>query len=213
MNTNELVALLSMDTQGPVYGQGQRQLLASLGLGALLGLTVMLMFYGVRPDIRHAVYLPAFWFKQAFPSIVLMLSAGTLLRVAYPGRAFGFWGKTLWIPFAMAWVVAGLSLAMAAPQARWELVLGATWARCSLDIAAIAVPSLISALWAVRQLAPVRLNVAGAAAGLFAGSASAAAYALHCQEMEAPFVAVWYMAGILIPVLAGWLLGPRFLRW
>ena len=213
MNTNELVALLSVDARNSDYDKSQRQLLASLGLGALMALTAMLMFYGIRSDIGHAVYLPAFWFKQAFPSIVLLLSVGMLFRVAYPGRSPGLWGKALWIPFATAWVVAGLSLAMSDPQARWGLVLGATWARCSLDIAFVAIPALITTLWAVRQLAPVRLDVAGAAAGLFAGSAGAAAYALHCQEMEAPFVAVWYMVGISIPVLAGWLLGPRLLRW
>lgn len=213
MNTNELVTLLSMDAKGPAYGKGQGQLLASLGLGALLGLTAMLMFYGIRSDIGHAVQLPAFWLKQAFPSMLLMLSAGMLFRVAYPGRSPGLWGKALWIPFAMAWVVAALSLAMSAPQARWGLVLGATWTRCSLDIAFVAVPALITTLWAIRQLAPVRLDVAGAVSGLFAGSVGAAAYALHCQEMEAPFVAIWYMVGISIPVLAGWLLGPRLLRW
>ena len=213
MKTDELVALLSMDPQIPLYRTGRRRLLASLGLGALLGLVATLVFYGFRSDIGHAVHLPVFWIKQAFPSAVLLLSVGVLSRVAYPGYPVGFWGKTIWIPFAMMWALGGLSLTMAAPEARFGLVLGATWARCSLDIAAIALPSLIAALWAIRQLAPVRLDIAGAATGLFAGSAGAAAYALHCQEMEEPFLALWYMVGMLIPTLTAWLLGPKLLRW
>lgn len=213
MNTNELVALLSHDAQGSTYGRGQRQLLATLGVGAFMTLTVMLLFYGIRSDIGRAIQLPHFWFKQAYPSTVLILSAGMLLRVAYPGRSTGLWGKALWVPFACAWLAAGLALLIAAPQARWGLFLGTTWAHCSLDIAVVAMPSLVVSLWAIRQLAPVRLDVAGAVAGLFAGSVGAAAYALHCLEMAAPFVAFWYMVGISIPVLTGWLIGPRLLRW
>ena len=40
-----------------------------------------------------------------------------------------------------------------------------------------------------------------------------AVYALHCPEMAAPFLATWYLAGMLIPTVAGALLGPRLLRW
>jgi hypothetical protein len=31
--------------------------------------------------------------------------------------------------------------------------------------------------------------------------------------MEAPFLAIWYLLGMLIPTLLGALLGPRLLRW
>ena len=35
----------------------------------------------------------------------------------------------------------------------------------------------------------------------------------HCVELTAPFLAVWYVSGIALPVLAGAVLGPRLLRW
>jgi hypothetical protein len=41
----------------------------------------------------------------------------------------------------------------------------------------------------------------------------ALAYALHCPEVAAPFLGVWYVAGMLIPTIAGALLGPIVLRW
>ena len=65
----------------------------------------------------------------------------------------------------------------------------------------------------MKGLAPTRLALAGAAAGLLAGAIGALVYALHCPEMEAPFLGVWYVAGMLIPAAAGALLGPIVLRW
>jgi hypothetical protein len=38
-------------------------------------------------------------------------------------------------------------------------------------------------------------------------------YALHCPEVEAPFLAVWYVGGMALPVLAGAALAHRLLRW
>ncbi|MFS2051364.1 NrsF family protein, partial [Variovorax sp. CT11-76] len=49
--------------------------------------------------------------------------------------------------------------------------------------------------------------------GALAGGVGAAVYALHCPELTAPFIAVWYVSGIAVPVLVGALLGPRLLRW
>jgi hypothetical protein len=65
----------------------------------------------------------------------------------------------------------------------------------------------------LRGLAPTRPALAGAAAGALAGGVGGAVYALHCMELAAPFLAVWYVAGIVLPVVLGALLGPRLLRW
>ena len=68
-------------------------------------------------------------------------------------------------------------------------------------------------LWALRGAAPTRLALTGAGAGLLAGALATLAYALHCPEMAAPFMAVWYVAGMAIPTALGAVLGPRVLRW
>jgi len=75
------------------------------------------------------------------------------------------------------------------------------------------VPVFAATLWAMKGLAPTRPALAGAAAGLLAGAMAALVYALHCPEMEAPFIGVWYVVGMLIPAAAGALLGPLVLRW
>ena len=78
---------------------------------------------------------------------------------------------------------------------------------------ASAPPVFAAAMVALRSLAPTRPAWAGAAAGALAGGAGAAVYALHCPELAAPFLAVWYVAGMGLPVLLGAVLGPRLLRW
>jgi hypothetical protein len=68
-------------------------------------------------------------------------------------------------------------------------------------------------VWILKDLAPTRLRWTGAGAGLAAGSLGALVYTLHCPELAAPFIGVWYLLGMLIPTAVGALLGPRLLRW
>jgi hypothetical protein len=48
---------------------------------------------------------------------------------------------------------------------------------------------------------------------LLAGATGALVYTLHCPELAAPFLAVWYLLGMLVPAAVGLLLGSRLLRW
>ena len=36
---------------------------------------------------------------------------------------------------------------------------------------------------------------------------------LSLTQLDAPFIALWYLLGMLIPAFIGALLGPRLLRW
>ncbi len=94
-----------------------------------------------------------------------------------------------------------------------HLVMGHSADVCATNILLVAAPSLIAAFWALRQLAPTRLGLAGAGAGLFAGAAGAFVYAFHCTEASAPFVAVWYTLGIALTTAIGAFLGRWALRW
>ncbi len=93
------------------------------------------------------------------------------------------------------------------------LWLGSTWRVCPWRIIALSIPIYLIVVVAVRGLAPTRLTLAGAAAGLLAGGLSVVVYGLYCQESAAPFVAAWYSAGIAGCTGLGALLGPRFMRW
>ena len=100
------------------------------------------------------------------------------------------------------------------PPAAWRrwiiLVMPAV---TSATFGFLSLPLFASTLWALKGLAPTRLALAGASAGLLSGALGALVYSLHCPESAAPFLAVWYVLGIAIPTLAGALLGPRVLRW
>ena len=62
-------------------------------------------------------------------------------------------------------------------------------------------------------MAPTRPAVAGLLAGLSSGGAAAAAYALYCPDTTASFLLAAYTPGALVPAIAGYLLGPKLLRW
>jgi len=99
------------------------------------------------------------------------------------------------------------------PEQQMGMLLGSSWKSCPWYIAALASPLFIATFWCLKDLAPTRLALAGAAAGLLSGALSASVYALHCTESTAPFIGIWYVLGIMIPTLIGAVLGPRMMRW
>jgi hypothetical protein len=116
-------------------------------------------------------------------------------------------------PVAIIWAIAAIALWRADAPSRLDLVLGDTWQACPLYISFLSIPAFIAVTWAMKGLAPTNLTLAGAASGLLAGSVATTAYALHCPEMEAPFLATWYLLGMLVPTAFGAVLGPKLLRW
>ena len=212
MKTDDLIAMLASDV-GSVAPQVWRQRYAlALGAGLIGAALLMVLLLGVRPDIADAVRLPMFWVKLAFPAA---LAAGALLaamRLSRPGVAIGRTGLLLAAPVLAIWVLAALAL-LGAPEDRAMLVWGETWTACLVNIPMLSVPAFVAAFWVMKSLAPVRPALAGAAAGLMAGALSAVAYALHCPELAAPFIGLWYLLGMLIPAALGAVIGPRLLHW
>src|SRR5690348_15850387 len=94
-----------------------------------------------------------------------------------------------------------------------RLVMGHSSRVCAPLVLSTALPTLAATFRALKRLAPTRLRMAGAIAGLFAGGAGAFVYSFHCTEGAAPFNASWYTLGILATAALGELLGPRLLRW
>ena len=75
------------------------------------------------------------------------------------------------------------------------------------------VPVFVTVFWALRKLAPTRLVLAGAGAGLLAGAAGASVYAFHCVEYTAPFILIWYTSGMAAAALIGAGTSRWALRW
>ena len=213
MRTDELVTMLAAGAGAVEPGATARRYTVALGWGAFGATLLMAILLGVRPDLAEAARLPMFWVKLAFPA---SLAAGALYaaaRLSRPGVQLGRVPAVLAAPVLAMWLLAALALATAAAGEREELIFGGSWNACPLFIALLSLPAFAAALWAMKGLAPTRLALSGAAAGLLAGSVGALTYALHCTEMAAPFLALWYLLGMLIPTAAGAALGPRLLRW
>ena len=209
-------ALIDMLARGPVAvetGESRRRFAVALGWGALGAVVLMATLLGVRPDLFVAIRDPMFWVKLGFVTVIAVFALPANLRLARPGARLGRlpWGVAA--PVGVIWLMAVLVLAQAPEQARPGLLWGQTWSACPLNISLLSVPAFVMLMWAMRGLAPTQSRLAGAAVGLLAGAIGAMAYTLHCPEMSAPFLAIWYVAGVVVPTVAGALLGPRMLRW
>ncbi len=213
MKTDDLIALLASDTLPVQRRAAPRRMALALLAGLPVAAAIMLLFYGVRPDIGQAVHLPMFWGKLMFGVVIAGSGFAAVQRMARPGVPLGASWLGIAAPVLLVWGMAVLVLAGAPEGTRAALVLGQTWRTCVASIGLMSLPMFVAAFVALSTLAPTRPAWAGACAGAMAGGAGAAVYALHCPELEAPFLAVWYVLGVAVPVALGALLGPRLLRW
>lgn len=213
MKTEELINFLANNAEPVDPRAPARRLMAAFGAGSLATLLIMLFTLGVRHDISNAMHLPMFWIKLAFPALIAWIALYAAKRLARPGMTAGYAPRALAMLVAALWIVAGVVLFSAGPGGRGHLVFGDTWLFCLIIIPLLSIPLLAAAMWALKGLAPTRPSLAGGAAGLLAGSTSAAIYALHCPELTVTFIAIWYILAMLIPAAIGALAGPRLLRW
>ncbi|MDM0013204.1 DUF1109 domain-containing protein [Variovorax sp. J22P168] len=213
MKTDRLVSMLAAQLEPVPRHRTSQRLWLALAVGLPFAVAWAWMAFGPRRDLIQAMFWPMFWVRLLFG--VSIGAAGFVIvhRLARPGvRVRRAW-VGLAAPLLLIWVLALVALWAAPAGERAELVWGQTWRSCGASIAMISLPVFLTALWALKGLAPTRPALAGAAAGLLAGGTGAAVYAFHCQELAAPFIAMWYVAGIALPVVAGAVVGARLLRW
>ena len=213
MKTDDLISMLAQGAIAVEPNVAQRRYVAALGWGAFGAMSVMAIWLGVRPDIATAVWLPMFWVKLAFPGVLFAGALLAVLRLSRPGARLGRIPVLMVAPVLAIWILAAMALLDAEPAVRGSLIYGVSWHVCSFYIAMVSAPAFIAALWAMKDLAPTRPALAGAASGLLAGALGAAVYALHCPEMAAPFLGIWYLLGMLIPAVFGAVAGSILLRW
>ena len=213
MKTDDLIAMLAAGAVPVPRRAASRRLVIALMVGLPLSFGWMLIGYGVRRDLTEVMFWPMFWVRLLFPICMAVAGFVIVQRLARPGAQVRAAWLGLAVPLLVIWALALAALLSAPAGDRSTLIWGQTWRTCALSIAAISLPVLRAALVALKGLAPTRPALAGAAAGAMAGGAGAAVYAFHCVELAAPFLAVWYVLGIALPVVAGALVGPRLLRW
>jgi len=189
-----------------------RYLLAVSG-GSLAALALTAGALKLNPALPQELSAPMFWAREAFCASLAMAGLVGTARLARPGRPLGSVPVGIALPVIAMWALAALSLHAAPPVARANLIFGHTARVCPFLIAMIALPVFVALVWVLRGLAPTRPRLTGAVAGLAAGSLGALAYSLHCPELAAPFIGIWYLLGITICATLGAWAGTRLLRW
>ena len=212
MNTDDLIALLSDDLMPAKRGLVLRWLLAGLAGGVLLSALAMMIVLKPRHDLQAALHSTPFWMKFTYTATLAVVGLAIVQRQARAGADSRTPIFALAAPVVVLIVLAAVQLSD--PQAdSAALLMGRSWLVCPWRIVALSLPVLAALMLALRRLAPTRLTMSGAAAGLLAGASAATVYGFHCTETAAPFLLVWYTLGIAVAAGLGALAGPRFLRW
>jgi len=213
VQTEQLIERLSQDAAPVPRHAASVRLLEGVAAGAALSFVVMWLWLGIRPDLGLVVSTSAFWMKFGYTLLLAAFAFRLTERLGRPGVRVVLWLALLFAPVVALVAMAVFRLTGSQPAERMHLILGASANICPWRIAILALPIFAGACFGLRRLAPTRLIVAGAAAGLLAGAAGAWVYAFHCDESAAPFVAIWYTLGIALVGALGGVLGKWLLRW
>jgi hypothetical protein len=213
MKTDDLITMLAQGPDVALAPRPSRATILPLLAGVLASALLMWVLLGVRPDLLQAVLRPAFWVKVTFSMALAATGWLAVRRLAAPGASTRMLPVYLGLPVLAIWTIAGAMLLDSAPALRPELFWGSTWRYCPWLIPLLSLPVLAAVLRVMRTLAPTRLRLAGAAAGLASGATAAVVYCLHCPEMSPIFVGFWYLLGMLVSSAIGALVGPRALAW
>ena len=89
MKTDDLVAALPAGVEPVPQGLVSRRLGQALLLALPVSVAIMVLDYGVRPDLREALGWPMFWVKLLFPLAVAVAGLVAVHRLARPGVAVG----------------------------------------------------------------------------------------------------------------------------
>ena len=213
MKTNDLIAMLAAEASATPTVSPLRRCAQAIAAGMAVSLVLVLTLWGLNPELNALARTQAFWVKVVWLVLTCLFAAPVVMHLSRPGIAAG---RGVWGIAAALLGMVMLALAQVATvdaDTGIQLMLGRSWQICSASIAALSVPLLATLLWMLRDMAPTRPALAGASAGLMAGSLASLVYSLHCTETAYAFVAVWYVAGIGVMTGVGALLGSRLLRW
>ena len=213
MKTDDLIANLAADVSPVPRYALSRRLAAGLALGAVVTLLAVGAGLGFRPDLWLAMHGAMFWIKWLYTGSLALCASLATLRLARPDAGMTGWLWMACLP-VLGLVAISVDELASVPSSQWlAMWLGASWKVCSTNVFLLSVPIFAGLLRSFRRLAPTRLRLAGATAGLTAGAWGATLYCLHCPESSAIFVLTWYTLGMALAAAVGAMLGPRLLRW
>jgi len=213
MKTDDLIAQLAGDVPQVTRHALGRRVAAGLAVGGLGTLLAVAAGLGFRPDLWLAMHGAMFWIKWGYTGSLALCASLATMRLARPDAGMTGWLWLACLP-VLGLVIISVEELSSVPSSQWlAMWLGASWKVCSTNVFLLSLPIFAGLLWSFRRLAPTRLRLAGATAGLTAGAWGATLYCLHCPESTAIFVLTWYSLGMALAAIGGAFLGPRLLRW
>jgi len=210
MKTDDLIRALAADSEhrGAPFTTAM-----VLAFGAAATAVIFAIWVGPRADFLLALTTLRFPFKIFIVAALAVTSIGLLVRSGRPGARLFPW----FVPTILALTLLGLGVAgelVALPSSEWaKNWKGTNLFVCLTVIPSLAVAPLIAALITLRHGAPSNPSLAGAFAGLAAGTFAATLYALNCDNDSPLFVATWYPIAVGIVVVVGMIAGSKLLRW
>ncbi|MEO7177985.1 MAG: DUF1109 domain-containing protein [Allosphingosinicella sp.] len=213
MRTEDLVASLVGNIRPVQRRAVPRRIWLGIAGGGLATFALMISWLGLRPDLGQAVMGFTFWMKWGYTISIGAIAILATMRLAHPEADQARELRWLAVPVAALAALTLLQLLTTAPGDWAALWQGRSWRVCTLKVTTLSLPILAGLIVAFRAFAPTRLRLTGAIAGLAAGACGATLYGLHCPEVSALFVLVWYSLGIACAAAIGALVGPWLLRW
>lgn len=213
MRTQDLVARLAGNLQ-PVERNAVARTLSRALIAGLAGNAVLLVaLFGFGTDMPEQMLTVMFWIRLAFPLAIIAAALKLAERLGRPGAALGLAWVAALVPAVTMLLVAAAILFAAPPEYRLRWLIGATWVTTTANAVLLSLPALASVMHAMKALAPTRLVLAGAGAGLLAGAQGLLVYSLYCSQMPVAFWSVWHVLAIIITTGIGAGIAPRYLRW
>ncbi|MDM9626884.1 DUF1109 domain-containing protein [Rhizobium sp. S152] len=211
MKTDDLIKLLAEDAPPPM--RLTRAVTIALASGVLISGALLLSTLGMRHDMMSALETIRVLFKIGFSLLLAATACGLVYRIGRPGVGMTTSALLLLAPLVL--LLAGVAIELSVlPSGLWEAnMMGRSAGYCVVFIPLLSLAPLAALFLALKNGAPERPALAGAAAGLAASSLAAALYAWHCADDSPLFVATWYGIAITVVTVVGAALGARYLRW
>lgn len=211
MKTDQLIDVLARGIEPAERPRWMRRLAVTLMLGLLLALGLIVLGFGVRPDIGAARW--AVLLKAAFSAAAAAAMLPLAERLMRPGRPLGWRVAAVLVFVGVSALATVIALMGVAPEDRMRAWLGGGFPWCLVIVPVLAAPSAALLLWLMRGFAPTRLTLAGAAIGALSGGVGAMAYSMYCPVDSVAFVTTWYVLSIALCAAIGAVVGARLLRW
>lgn len=153
MKTEELVNVLSNNTEPVDRRLVGRTVGIALGTGVAVAIGLMIAGLGIRPDLNTARALTFVFVKLGFTVAVVAVATLYLTRLARPGGERRISPMVAASPFVIIMLLATMSLAMA-PRSHWDqMIVGDEWLECLLSVPIIAILPFAAVIWATRKAA------------------------------------------------------------